>query len=545
MTVEYIMRFFNTAGPVDCHRHYCLPPLERLDLPEVEMLIAQQKYFVLHAPRQTGKTSCLLTLMDYLNKQGRYLAVYCNVEPAQAAREDVAQAMNDILREMARSAQIYLKDNFLDEKKYHFLERGGHGTALSSALSAWAETADKPLIILMDEIDSLIGDTLISVLRQLRAGYTRRPEYFPQSIILCGVRDVRDYRIHSSSSQEIITGGSAFNIKAESLRLGDFIRPEVESLLMQHTQETGQEITEEAKSCIWHLSQGQPWLVNALAYETCFKMKEGRDRSLPIVKEMVDQAKENLIARRETHLDQLGDKLQEKRVQRVVTPMLEGRDLDVRLDDLQYVQDLGLIRDTGQGPQIANPIYAEIIPRELTVSQQANLEARYDQIWYVRSDGSLDVGKLLSAFQEFFREHAEAWLERFAYKEAGPQLLMQAFLQRVVNSGGRVEREFGLGRMRTDLLVLWPLSDAKPGEPSWTRWQGPVQKAVIELKILHKGLERTIADGLAQTREYMDRCEAKEGHLIVFDRREEVSWEEKIFQRAEEYKGQLITVWGM
>ncbi|MFW6326539.1 MAG: ATP-binding protein, partial [Desulfovermiculus sp.] len=120
-----------------------------------------------------------------------------------------------------------------------------------------------------------------------------------------------------------------------------------------------------------------------------------------------------------------------------------------------------------------------------------------------------------------------------------------AFLQRVVNSGGRVEREFGLGRMRTDLLVLWPLTGAGPEKPSWTRWQGPVQKAVIELKILHKSLERTIADGLAQTREYMDRCEAKEGHLIVFDRREEVSWEEKIFQRAEEYKGQLITVWGM
>ena len=539
------MRFFNTAGPVDCQRHYCLPPLQRFDLSEVEMLIEQQKYFVLHAPRQTGKTSCLLALMDYLNEQGRYRAVYCNVEPAQAAREDVAQAMNDILREMARSAQIYLKDNFLDQNKYHFLERGGHGTALSSALSAWAEGSDKPLIILMDEIDSLIGDSLISVLRQLRAGYTRRPEYFPQSIVLCGVRDVRDYRIHSSATKEVITGGSAFNIKAKSLRLGDFIKPEVESILAQHTEETGQKFTSEAVTCIWHLSQGQPWLVNALAYETCFEMKEGQDRSVPISKEMVDQAKENLISRRETHLDQLGDKLQEERVQRVVEPMLEGQDLDVRLDDLQYVQDLGLIHDTDKGPQIANPIYAEIIPRELTVSHQANLEARYDQAWYVRSDGSLDVDKLLFAFQEFFREHSEAWLERFAYKEVGPQLLMQAFLQRVVNSGGRVEREFGLGRMRTDLLVLWPLRQAQPGKPSWTRWQGPVQKAVVELKILYKSLETTIQNGLRQTLEYMDRCGADEGHLIVFDRRTDVTWEEKIFKRAEEHKGQVITLWGM
>ncbi|KXB09186.1 CyrO [candidate division MSBL1 archaeon SCGC-AAA385M11] len=539
------MRFFNTAGPVDCRDHYCLPPLERFDLSEIEMLIGQKKYFVLHAPRQTGKTSSMLALMDYLNQQGNYKALYCNVEAAQAAREDIAQAMNDILREMARMARIYLQDNFLEEQKYNFLERGGQGTALATALSRWAESSDQPLIILMDEIDSLIGDTLISVLRQLRTGYNQRPDYFPQSIILCGVRDVRDYRIHSSSTKEIITGGSAFNIKAESLRLGDFIKSEVESLLDQHTDETGQKFNSDAVSCIWHLTQGQPWLVNALAYETCFRMKEGRDRSLAISKEMVDQAKENLIARRETHLDQLGDKLQEERVQRVISPILEGQDLEVRLDDLQYVQDLGLIRETRKGPQVANPIYAEIIPRELTISPQANLEARYDQAWYVRSDGSLDMNKLISAFQEFFREHSESWLQRFQYKEAGPQLLMQAFLQRIVNSGGRVEREFGLGRMRTDLLVLWPLTEAEPGKPSWTRWQGPVQKVVIELKILYKSLERTIEDGLAQTREYMERCGTNEGHLVVFDRREKVSWEEKIFSQEESCQGQKITVWGM
>jgi hypothetical protein len=397
---------------------------------------------------------------------------------------------------------------------------------------------------MLDEIDSLIGDSLISVLRQLRSGYTQRPKHFPQSIILCGVRDVRDYRIHSSSTKEIITGGSAFNIKAKSLRLGDFIQPEVESLLLQHTEETGQEFTSDATHCIWHLSQGQPWLVNALAYETCFEMKEGRDRSLTINKEMVDQAKENLISRRETHLDQLGDKLQEERVARVVGPLLEGVVDPQRLptDDVQYVQDLGLITVRDQ-VDIANPIYKEIIPRELTYGTQLSLSQQ--TAWYVRSDGSLDMNKLVSAFQKFFQEHSENWLERFQYKEAGPQLLMQAFLQRIINSGGRVEREFGLGRMRTDLLVLWPLTEAEPGKPSWTRWQGPVQKAVIELKILYKSLERTIEDGLQQTFEYMNRCGTNEGHLIAFDRRENISWEEKIFCLEKEYQGYKIMVWGM
>ena len=539
------MRFFNTAGPVNCDDHYCLPPLERFDLEEVEMLLAQKKYFVLHAPRQTGKTTSMLALMAHLNRQGQYKTLYTNVEVAQAAREDVAQAMNDILREMSLNARFYLQDSFLEKEIDRFLVPRGHGTALTLSLAAWAEVSQKPLVVFFDEVDSLVGDTLISFLRQIRSGYTRRPSSFPQSIILCGIRDVRDYRIHASSEKEIITGGSAFNIKAKSLRLGDFIETDVYSLLEQHTHDTGQPFTSEAKTCIWQLTHGQPWLVNALAYECCFEIKEGRDRSRTIDKDMVDQAKENLISRRETHLDQLADKLQEERVQRVISPMLQGQDLNVRLDDIQYVEDLGLIRKTNQGQVIANPIYGEIIPRELTVSQQINLEARYDQAWYVGENGQLHVEKLLSAFQAFFREHSESWLERFQYKEAGPQLLMQAFLQRVINSGGRIEREYGLGRMRTDLLLLWPLNAAEPGQPSWTRWQGPVQKVVIELKILYKSLESTIADGLQQTWDYMDKCGAEDGHLVVFDRRPHVPWEEKVFQQKENFKGVEIGVWGM
>jgi hypothetical protein len=539
-----IMRFFNTAGPVDCRDHYCLPPLERFDLYDIQGLIRQKKYFILHAPRQTGKTTSMLALVECLNRQTDYKALYCNVETAQTAREDVARGMQTILADMFDNAGRQFGKEFFWTKWRQFLLEYAQDTALKAGLSELCQTLQKPLVLVLDEIDALVGDTLISVLRQLRSGYTQRPGFFPQSVILCGVRDIRDYRIHSSRHKEIITGGSAFNIKAESLRLGDFIRSEVESLLEQHTEETGQEFLPEARACIWHLTKGQPWLVNALAYETCFRMREGRDRTLAISKEMVDQAKENLIERRETHLDQLGDKLKEERVRRVIDGILIGwtDPADLPEDDVQYAVDLGLIR---RKPQmcIANPVYQEIVPRMLISTTQDTISQQ--TAWYVRSDGSLDLHKLLSAFQDFFREHSESWLECFQYKEAGPQLLMQAFLQRVVNSGGRVEREFGLGRMRTDLLVLWPLTEAASDKPSWTRWQGPVQKAVIELKILYKSLERTIEDGLKQTWEYMDHCEASEGHLIVFDRRDQVVWEEKIFCREEQYQGQKIMVWGM
>ena len=336
------------------------------------------------------------------------------------------------------------------------LERQGEDRALEELLTVWAERSPLPLVLLIDEIDALVGDTLIAVLRQLRAGYAKRPRSFPQSVILCGVRDVRDYRIHSSQEKAIVTGGSAFNIKAESLRLGNFIRTEADKLYRQHSAETGQIFTAEALDRLWELSQGQPWLVNALGYETCFKMKAGRDLSRPVTAEQVDQAKENLILRRETHLDQLADKLKEERVRRVIEPLLASAEepRDVSLDDIDYVRDLGLIA-ADKPARIANPIYREVIPRQLTAGTEEMTVQ--ETAWYVTPEGRLDMMKLLTAFQQFFREHSEHWVERFRYKEAGPQLLLQAFLQRVVNGGGRIEREYGLGKMRTDLLVIWPV----------------------------------------------------------------------------------------
>ena len=315
------------------------------------------------------------------------------------------------------------------------------------------------------------------------------------------------------------------------MRLGDFSRTEVTTLCHQHIDETGQLIASAALARIWELTQGQPWLVNALGYETCFRMPAGQDRRQPITVEMVEEAKENLILRRETHLDQLADKLDEERVRRVIEPLLAGQGEPARIpvDDLDYVQDLGLI-GRGSPLRIANPIYQEIIPRQLTYSTEV-LTAQ-ETAWYVNPDGRLEMNQLLAAFQEFFQEHSEHWVERFQYKEAGPQLLLQAFLQRIVNGGGRIEREYGLGRMRTDLLVIWP-------------YPGGVQKVVIELKVLHKSLEQTLAAGLEQTWAYLDRCGAGDGHLVIFDRTSGKPWAEKLFRREETVRGRAITVWGM
>ncbi|MCX6580045.1 MAG: AAA-like domain-containing protein [Candidatus Aminicenantes bacterium] len=539
-----IERFFNTAGPVRPLKNYCIDPLSRFDLDEIQTLIRQEKYFILHAPRQTGKTSFLLALIDFLNKQGKYKALYTNLESAQAARENVKEGMRAILNALSEDALDLLNDSFLEEKWQEILEQRGEFSAFKHLLSLWCRQSEKPVVLFIDEVDSLVGDTLISLLRQLRRGYPNRPALFPQSIILCGIRDVKDYRMHSDIEKAIITGGSAFNIKAKSLKLGNFSLEEIKMLYGQHTTETGQHFSNDIFPLVWDLTEGQPWLVNAVAYEACFEMKEGQDRGKAITVDMIQQAKENLILRRETHLDQLTDKLKEERVKGVLMPLLVGSgDIEeIPEDDIDYAVDLGLIK---RKPQlaIANRIYQEIIPRQLTNSAQATMVQ--EASWYMTADGRLDMDQLLTAFQDFFRKHFESWVDGFDYAEAGAQLLLQAFLQRIVNGGGRVEREYGLGRMRTDLLVIWPLNIDKnlPGD-HYSRFY-KAQQAVVELKLLHGSLQATIKQGLEQTYTYMDKCGAKEGYLLIFNPSTKKPWREKLFKKTGTFKDVKINIYGM
>ena len=436
-----------------------------------------------------------------------------NVEVGQVARDDTARGMRSILGSLAASARL-LGDDFPRRVWLDIFQHSGPDAALKDLLIEWCVANPAPLVLLVDEIDSLVGDTLLSVLRQLRAGYPQRPEAFPQSVVLCGVRDIRDYRIRSSAG-EVIAGGSPFNVAAKSLRMGDFTEAETRALMAQHTEETGQPFSPAAVETVWTQTRGQPWLVNALCAGACFDNKAGRDRSRTIEADDVYAAREELILSRRTHLDQLAHKLEEERVRQVVEPILSGGEVQHDGRDLEYVRDLGLLAPDSP-PRMANPIYAEVVPRELGYVLQDSLDIRV--AWYVDDDGHLDMTKLLSAFRTFFGEHAEHWLGHLgAYREAAPQLILQSYLQRVVNGGGRIEREYGLGRGRTDLLVLWPREAGQPSD-LWERF-------VVECKVLRdtdrKSLAWTVEKGVEQALGYMKQCGAEEGHLVVMDRRSE------------------------
>ena len=494
------VKTFNTAGPCDPEWHYMLPAEGRLDT--VDELIAQARYFVVHAPRQAGKTTAVRSFAARLTREGAYTALWVSCESAQAAGDDAPAGITAVLgdiHERARALPPELQPPDLAEfREIDPLVR------LYAYLHRWAERSPRPLVLFLDEIDALLGTTLISVLRQLRSGFPERPRAFPQSVVLIGLRDVRDYRIEKSKDAPALGTSSPFNIKVESLTLRDFTAAEVAALCQQHQEATGQIFTAGALARIHELTHGQPWLVNALARQLV--EAEVPDRQITIDEAAVEKAKERLILRRDTHLDSLAERLREPRVRRVIAPLLTGGFLEAEVgrDDLQYVVDLGLLRFQEGNLVVANPIYREIIPRTLSEVLEASMPISRPE--FIAADGRLRFRKLLEGFIAFWRENAESFLNRAPYSEAAAQLIFMAYLHKVVNGGGFIDREYAVGCGRIDLCLRWP-------NP-----QG-IERFAIELKVRRDNTD-VAKQGLDQLAAYLERLGLEEGTLIVFDARQ-------------------------
>ncbi|NEP19495.1 MAG: ATP-binding protein [Leptolyngbya sp. SIO4C1] len=508
-------RWFNTAGPCQPDIHYMLPSLERL--PGLERLIAQRGYFVIHAPRQTGKTTAMLTLAQQLTAQGQYTALLVSAEVGAAYSQMPEKAEAAMLQAWQDAASFWLP-SALQPPDWLGCRSIGH------ALKRWAEASPRPVVLFIDEIDALQDDALIAVLRQLRDGYPRRPTGFPQSLALIGLRDVRDYKVAAGGSNRLGTA-SPFNIKIESLTLRNFTLAEVASLYGQHTAETGQVFTPAAVQRSYELTQGQPWLVNALARQMVEQLVP--DATQPLTPAHVEQAKELLIQRQDTHLDSLAERLRDPRVRAIVEPMLAGQALgNVPNEDIQFVQDLGLCVMSPQGGLvIANPIYREVLPRVLATAPIASLP-QIAPTW-LTSSGELDTDALLQAFLAFWQQHGEPLLGSAPYHEIAPHLVLMAFLHRVVNGGGSLEREYAIGAGRMDLCL---------------RYGSTVLG--IEVKVWRDGRPDPLPAGLEQLEGYLARLGLETGWLAIFDRRSGLPpiAERTTAQQAQTPQGRWVTV---
>ncbi|MDR0392330.1 MAG: AAA-like domain-containing protein, partial [Planctomycetaceae bacterium] len=474
------MRYFNIAGPCNEQKHYMINAATRLQ--GVKELIDNEQYFVIHAARQSGKTTYLKDLTRRLNVEGKYYVLYCSLEtiyditdPKQGIPEIVCKLKDEFLE-----TDIPRCSDFAEGANY-----GSYSNVLKTSLTQFCKLLDKPLVILFDEADCLSEGTLISFLRQLRDGYNGRPErIFVHSIALVGMRSIRDYKAKVRPDSQSLGSASPFNIVSESLTLNNFTKEEIIQLYKQHTTETGQIFEDNAIKLVYEQTQGQPWLVNAIVREVIVKALQS-DYKEPVTAKLVNNAIQNIILNRPTHIDSLLERLKEERVRNVIEPMILGEGfIDKESDDFLYTKDLGLIRVDNAQIIPANPIYSEVIVRKLSSTTQGELQRSqypYEVPRYLTKDKRINMDFLMRDFQQFWRENSQIWIKRYdQYKEAAPHLVLMAFLQRVVNGGGQIIREMAIGSGRLDLCLIY---------------EG--QKYPIELKIrygqkyLEKGLEQT------------------------------------------------------
>jgi len=518
-------RWFNIGGPCNPADNYTLSTTDRL--PEVVSLINKKQYFVVHAPRQCGKTTAFRALMDEINAKGEKVALYCSVETVQEFPDpkDGLPRIADRIR-LGASWTPELFSNATIQELRAACAGSESSAEILTTLRVLSEKARKPLVVFFDEVDCLSDGTLVSFLRQLRDGRIacNQPGAFPISIALIGLRNIRDYKMRIRPEGQSTGEASPFNVITEAMTIRLFTEEELCALYRQHTDETGQVFEEEALEKAWAYSCGQPYLVNALA-RWCVEKIHREDFTQPVTGADMDEAKEKLIRERGTHLDSLMEKCYDPRIRPLVEPALTGGavDPDVNRENIAYALDLGLFVDERGVLKPANPIYRETIGRYLTRGTQDRMQATVPETPWVREDG-LDMSGLLAAFQQFWRENAtpDAFLAQ--YHEAYPHLVLQAFLQRVVNGGGSIIREMALGSERLDLGVLF----------RGAKYAVEVKTAAYYAKSHGKAYDQLYS--------YMDKLGVDEGWLVVSDADLTKDWDEKIGREELVWKGKPVHI---
>jgi hypothetical protein len=494
-----------------------LPPADRLVGAQLHRYIKDQLYRVLHAARQMGKTTFLKSWMREINAGSEAVACYVSVETCQGLTEP-ERAMPTI----CSAIQAYTRMSDMDIPE---VPTTSVGSMLSDTLIRWSElVAPKPLIVLFDEVDVLEGEAMVSFLRQLRGGFASRGVgAFPVSVALVGMRDLKDYIVKAKDGKAV-NPGLPFNVKEDSASLSNFTKKDIAKLFAQRTAETGQQITDDALDYVYEQSKGQPWIVNSLFKRATMRILDENSTETVTIKHL-EEARQQMILARETHLDALAYRLEDPGVRTLIEKLIVGAS-DPSLAESETFRiclDLGLVTTENGTPQIANPIYREVIARHLTYSTQLAIPAPEWQ--WQKPNGTLDMDGLLREFQAFWQTLSEEWEEMSNYSEAFPHLLLMAFLQRVTNGDGRIEREYAAGRGRMDLAVEY-----------MNNWD------IIEVKLLRKGqtLDKVKETGIQQVLRYRNSFSPplRSGstvpthcYLVIFDRRPEaaqIPWSDRL-----------------
>jgi hypothetical protein len=485
----------------------------------------------------------LLTLKKKLNEEGKYRCLYCNVETAQVAGNDTERGIKLILSRIAQEAEFEFQDPWPHQNFVSILEHTGPDGALVTLFERWMyreQPPQAPIVLLLDGIDVLRGETLTSVMRQLRTGQISSPRLFPQSVILSGARDVRDSDIEIGKD-EYLLGRSGSDIRDHTLVLYNFTQGEIKELCDQYTAETGQTFQEAVYSRLYSLTGGRPWLVNTLLCEGLYEMGFGSDASKPVTFGMIDAAKDHFLARQDIYMDQLAAKLSSRSVRETLFPILIGGRWEKKplQEDLDYLEDLELIRKSPGGWGIPNAIYREIIPKVMGRNLKDELSHVVDRSKFLRPDRRLDFREMIKFYQKLYCEYFLVWGRRYDLQGVLAQILLHTFLHYVLGDRGRMECDYALSTGCVDISVGWGYS-LENGERREERF-------VVEIRLFDntQAHEVGVRYGVTQVVAYAKPRQPYEVYLLILDEDESKTWYDRLFQEQHVYDNMTVNVYGL
>lgn len=483
-------RRFNTAGPNDSARHTTISARSRL--PALWDIVEQGNYFVLHAPRQTGKTTLLFDLAAEINRERTHVAAVVSLEPG-AAFPAVDAAELAMLDSWRYDLAAYLPSDVAVPR----WPDAPPGNRIGAALSAFAQDCPRPLVLFMDGLDTLSRDVRMSVIRQIRAGKPRRPRGFPWVIGIASLRDPRELDTPSQGPTSAAVPTSSMTLEAEVIALPPLTREHVGQICESLAEQLGQPVLSTAIDRIFELTCGVPFLVSQLAQRMLemFEQRKG-----PVTAADVERARDAVIDRRGGLFDEVADRMRDSRFKTLIEQVPLGTVRDLSSEEARAAVDLGVIRENSDGTvEYTNPLWRSFLAKFFATTKSSIFTV--DKPAWVRPDGRLDPEKLLETFVDFWRRHGDQVFAGATYGELSP-LVLTAFLNGIVKKGGLIEREYALGRGRMDVCIR----------------QGGSAVALV-VKVRRDRDVDPVVEGLTQVDDSLGRHGLCDGWLVIFDRR--------------------------
>ena len=460
------MKKFNTTGICKPEQHYMVDIQDRLV--QIKAMVDDGQYFTINRARQYGKTTTLFALKKFLSKD--YVVVSLDFQRQMSAKKFENETSFSIA-----FLEAFLKKINMDELSIELKEKLNQLSALYrenpdrldlvvlfDSLSEVCEISEKPIVLMIDEVDSASNNQVfLDFLAQLRGGYLDRDEQATfHSVILAGLYDIKNLKRKIRLDEEHQTN-SPWNIAADfdvnmSLTEHGIIKMLSEYEIDHHT---GMDISYMAKQLLDYTS-GYPFLVSRL----CKLMDEKISLQMPIEKVWTNtgfvEALKLLYSERNTLFDSLTHRIEENReLERLIYDVLfMGKHVLYSPDYavIEQAKMLGFIKNKNGAVAIANRIFETRLYNMFLSSSESRSTDTYEAGAKEKNqfvlNGYLDMEQVIRKFVQHYTDVYGDKDETFVENEGRRLFLL--YLRPIINGVGNyyIEAQTRDAR-RTDVIV--------------------------------------------------------------------------------------------